>query len=132
MVFMGSNGDKAFAGRLEDLPVFPANDHSGTQKRVVFGPDVFWDDHVMRHFTVEAGSSSPFHSHDWPHYVVILEGSAKAMIMGKTWEVSAGSWAFVPPNTEHFFENIGKTDLKFLCIVPKKGDTYWMDDKGIC
>jgi len=129
---MGASDDTVYAGRLEDLPVIPAPDHGGTEKRVVFGPDKFWDDYVMRHFSIEVGAKSPFHAHDWPHYVVILEGSAKAMIMGKTWDLSAGSWAYVPQDTEHFFENVGKTGLKFLCIVPKKGDMYWMDGKGSC
>ncbi len=132
MILMEANDDTILAGRFEDLQVFPADDHSGTEKRVVFGPGLFWDDYVMRHFSIDAGAKSPFHSHDWPHYVVILEGSAKAVIMGKTWELSAGSWAFVPQDTEHFFENVGETNLKFLCIVPKKGDTYWMDGKGSC
>lgn len=129
---MAANDDTIFAGRLEDLPLMPAGDHAGTEKRVVFGPDKFWDDHVMRHFSIDAGGKSPFHTHDWPHYVVILEGSARAQIMEKTWELSAGSWAFVPPNTEHFFENVGESSLKFLCTVPKKGDTYWQDKKESC
>ena len=129
---MGTCDDTIYVGRFEDLPVIPAADHAGTEKRVVFGPTNFWEDHVMRHFSIEAGAKSPFHAHDWPHYVVILEGSAKAQIMGKTYDLSVGSWAYVPSDTEHFFENVGETGLKFLCIVPKKGDTYWQDNKGSC
>ena len=54
------------------------------------------------------------------------------MIMGKLYELSAGSWAHVPPNTEHFFENTGEGKLSFICIVPKEGDLYWLDQKGSC
>jgi quercetin dioxygenase-like cupin family protein len=121
-----------FAGRLEDLPVILAEDHGGTEKRVVFGPDRFWEDHVVRFFTTAEGERSPFHAHDWPHYVLILEGTADGMIMGKVYGLSAGSWAYVPPNTEHYFQNTGKGPLKFICIVPKEGDLYWLDQKGSC
>jgi quercetin dioxygenase-like cupin family protein len=121
-----------YAGRLEDLPVIPTEDHGGAEKRIVFGPGRFWEDYVARLFTIRQGATTPFHAHDWPHYVLILEGTAKGMIMGQAIDLSAGSWAFVPPNTDHFFENAGSGDLKFICIVPKKGDTYWLDSKGSC
>lgn len=123
---------KVFAGRLEDLPVIPTEDHGGTEKRVVFGPGQFWDDYVARYFTTAPGAKTPFHAHDWPHYVLITEGSARGMIMGKVYELSAGSWAHVPPNTEHFFENTGEGNLSFICIVPKEGDLYWLDQQGSC
>lgn len=124
---MRSKDEKVFAGRLDDLPVIPAPDHGGTEKRVVFCPGRFWNGYVMRYFSTKAGEKTPFHTHDWPHYVVVLEGSARALIMGKTWDLSAGSWAYVPANTEHFFENAGVTTLKFLCTVPEHGDPYRED-----
>ncbi len=124
---MGADKNLVYAGRLEDLPVIQANDHGETEKRIVFGPGRFWDDYVARFFTTGPGSTTPFHAHDWPHYILILEGSAKGLIMGQEVEISAGSWAFVPPNTEHSFENTGSGNLKFICIVPKKGDLYWLD-----
>lgn len=129
---MAEEMEKAFSGRLEDLPVIPTDDHGGTEKRVVFGPGQFWEDYVVRFFSTPRGGTSPFHSHDWPHYVLVLEGKAKARIMGQDHELSSGSWAFVPPNTEHVFENTGEGPLKFICIVPKEGDLYWMDGKGGC
>jgi quercetin dioxygenase-like cupin family protein len=129
---MDENAAGIFAGRLEDLPVLPIDDHGGTEKRIVFGPGRFWEDYVARFFTTHPGSATPFHSHDWPHYILVLEGSARAVIVGKTYELFAGSWAYVPPNTEHVFQNTGEGPLKFICIVPKKGDTYWIDNKGSC
>jgi quercetin dioxygenase-like cupin family protein len=128
---MGESGE-ILAGKLEDLPVLAMGDQGGTEKRIVFGPGRFWDDYVARFFTTHPGSSTPFHEHDWPHYILILEGNARAVIVGNSYELSAGSWAYVPPNTEHVFQNTGEGPLKFICIVPKKGDTYWIDNKGSC
>ena len=74
-------GSTVFAGSLRDLPLAPAGDHAGTEKRIVFGPGRFWDDYVARFFSVAPGISTPFHAHDWPHYVLITGGSAKGKIM---------------------------------------------------
>ena len=125
-------GSTVFAGSLRDLPLAPAGDHTGTEKRIVFGPGRFWEDYVARFFSVDPGISTPFHAHDWPHYVLITGGSAKGKIMGQEYELEAGSWAFVPENTEHCFDNVGRDKLTFLCIVPKKGDLYWQGEAGSC
>jgi len=120
-----SNGKEVkYAGRIEDLPLIPTPDHKGTTKRVIFGPGQFWEDHVARFFTVDPGNRSPFHAHDWPHYVLIVEGVGEAHILGDTYPLEPGYWAFVPSNTEHFFENKGEGPLKFVCIVPRKGDDF--------
>ncbi len=111
-------------GRLEDLPVIATPEMEGTTKRVVFGPGRFWDDYVVRFFTTRSGSRTPFHSHDWPHYILILEGQVKGTIDGRTCELEGGCWAYVPPGVEHVFENVGTGDLKSICMVPKKGDPF--------
>jgi len=94
----------------------------GVEKCIIFGPGRFREDYVVRHFTVEAGAQTPFHSHEWPHYIIILEGAAKALIMGETLHLEAGSWAYVPPDSRHGFQNTGGGMLSFLCIVPRRGD----------
>lgn len=113
-----------YGGSLEDLPQEPMEGHGGVTKRVVFGPGRFWDDHVVRYFTTEGGGKTPFHSHDWPHYVIILEGEARGVLGETTCDLRAGSWAYVPPDEEHCFENTGTGPLKFLCIVPRRGDPF--------
>lgn len=117
-----------YTGLLEELPVMPAGDHKGIEKRVVFGPGLFWDSHVARYFSVDAGEGSPFHQHDWPHFVLFLSGSGEALIMGKKHTVGEGSWAYVPSNTEHYFKNTGEKPLRFICIVPRKGDPFEVKD----
>ncbi|HOI81195.1 MAG TPA: cupin domain-containing protein [Synergistales bacterium] len=121
---MKSKVGRKYSGSLEDLPVLDEGSHSGAVRRVIFGPGLFWDDHVARFFSLSPGAASPFHDHDWPHYVFILEGNGEAQIMGETWRIKAGSWAFVPPCTGHCFTNTGSGPLKFICIVPERGDPF--------
>lgn len=94
----------------------------GVEKRIIFGPERFREDYVVRHFTVEAGAQTPFHTHDWPHYVIILRGTAEALIMGETLRLEAGAWAYVPPDSHHGFQSTGEDALSFLCIVSRGGD----------
>ena len=74
-----SSSDMNLGGRLSDLPLSPQTT-AQVDKRIVFGPDHFWPDYTARHFTAKAGGVIPTHSHDWPHYIVILDGEVEARI----------------------------------------------------
>lgn len=111
------------AGKIADIPVAEDASHAaGIEKRIVFAPGRFWNDYVARHFTVKGKTTTPFHAHDWPHYVLILSGRCNATIDGTVYPLEKGCWAHVPSNVEHFFENTGDEPLEFVCIVPPKGD----------
>ena len=44
------------SGRICDLPTVDAGAHMlAGEKRIVFGPERFWDTHVMRCFTLKPG-----------------------------------------------------------------------------
>lgn len=107
-----------------DLKALGAGEGDSISKRVAFGPGKFWDDHVMRVFTVKPGAASPFHHHDWPHYVIFLQGKARGVIDGVTIDLEEGSYTYVPPMVDHNFTNSGDGDLTFICIVPTRGDNY--------
>jgi quercetin dioxygenase-like cupin family protein len=115
---------KPYCGKIEDLKTLGAGEGEAITKRVVFGPGKFWDDHVMRVFTVKPGAASPFHQHDWPHYVIFLNGKAAGDIDGAKVDLAKGDYAYVPPNVDHNFSNRGDEDLVFICIVPTRGDDY--------
>ena len=111
------------AGKITDLPVVPDPSHDGIEKRIVFAPGRFWGEYVARHFTVGCeGTQTPFHSHNWPHYILIMSGRCNATIDGTVYPLEKGCWAFVPPNAEHNLENTGAEPLEFVCIVPPEGD----------
>lgn len=113
-----------YYGKIMDLKALGTGEADSISKRVVFGPGKFWEDHVMRVFTVKPGVASPFHSHDWPHYVIFLEGKSAGNIDGVKLDFEKGDFAYVPPNVEHNFINSGSEDLTFICIVPTRGDDY--------
>lgn len=118
-----SCSQKGYSGKIQDLPLsrkfVPSPD---VEKRIVFSPARFWDDHVLRHFTLPAKAQIPAHSHDWPHQMIILEGEGESVIEGERHHVAKNSWLFIPPNVEHVLSNIGEEPLAFLCIVPRRGD----------
>jgi quercetin dioxygenase-like cupin family protein len=73
---------------------------------------------AMRLFEVEPKGHSPLHSHSWEHEVYVLEGKCQVTCDNEKSSASAGYVVYVPPNAKHQFVNIGKSKLKFLCLVP--------------
>lgn len=80
-----------------------------------------WDDYVMRVVEVEVNGYTPQHQHSWPHINYVIEGEGNLMIEGKNHPLKSGTYAFVPDNALHQYQNKGKDTLKFICIVPKRG-----------
>ena len=73
---------------------------------------------AMRLFEIQPEGYSSLHAHQWEHEVYILEGDCKVVCEGQERKASAGYAVFIPPNATHQFTNIGKSMLKFLCLVP--------------
>jgi len=72
----------------------------------------------MRLFELQPKGHSPLHSHDWEHEVYVLEGDCRVACEDQEVKASAGYVVFIPPKAKHRFANIGKSTLKFLCIIP--------------
>jgi quercetin dioxygenase-like cupin family protein len=73
---------------------------------------------AMRLFELEPKGHSPLHSHDWEHEVYVLEGNCQVTCDQEKCKASAGYAIYVPPNAKHQFVNVGKSKLRFLCLVP--------------
>ncbi len=95
----------------------------GVTKRIVIGPEDGYDGY-FRVFTVQPGGKSPYHAHDWFHANNILEGAGSVVIEGVEHTVRAGSVAYIEGGRKHNFVNTGNVPLKFICLVPREGDTY--------
>ena len=91
-------------------------------KQVLVDAEKGWESHVMRLFTLGAGGYSPKHQHPWPHIAFIVAGEGVIHLDGEDTKVRTGSYAFVPPGSEHQFTNTGPGDMQFICIVPTEGD----------
>jgi len=92
------------------------------EKRVLVGPNDDAPNFSMRKFTVGTGGCSPYHTHPWEHEVYVLSGKGEVRHAGGAIPVAAGDFAFVPPNDEHQFVNVGEAPLEFLCMVPLEGE----------
>ncbi|PKL09170.1 MAG: cupin [Spirochaetae bacterium HGW-Spirochaetae-7] len=95
----------------------------GVTKQILIGPKDGYDG-FMRVFTVQAGGKSPYHAHAWFHANYILEGQGKLVIEGVEQAVKAGSVAYIEGGKMHNFVNLGSTPLRFICLVPRSGDSY--------
>lgn len=73
---------------------------------------------AMRLFEIVPGGHTPEHSHDWEHEVYVLEGDGIVFCDGSEKQLRSGYVVFVPPNAVHYFRNIGKGTLRFLCLIP--------------
>jgi len=59
----------------------------------------------------------------------ILEGKGLMHIDGESAEVHQGHAIYIPPNSKQWIENIGDSDLKFLCIVQPP---WRQEDEELC
>jgi len=73
---------------------------------------------LMRHFTLQSGGFTPYHTHDWEHEVYILEGQGKVRYEEDEVQIQPGDAILIPPNKKHQFR-AGSKPLKFICLVPK-------------
>ena len=71
-----------YSGNIRDLPVVTGGHFiENSTKKIVFGPDGrFWDDYVMRLFTLEPGAESSIHSHPWCHWFMCIKGEGYFLI----------------------------------------------------
>lgn len=77
---------------------------------------------AMRHFRLEPGGKTPWHAHDWEHVVYVLEGEGTLATESGETPFAAGDSLLVEPDETHNFVNHGSGPLRFLCIVPLRGD----------
>lgn len=114
-----------YCGKISDLPLDVENNFiENSEKRIVFGPKGrFWDNNVMRCFTLYPKAKSKLHSHRWSHLTICLDGKGQFVIGEEVVDVTQGYWIYIPPDVPHYFvNNTEDENFTFLCIVPPEGD----------
>lgn len=81
------------------------------------GAEIFF----MRMFELAEGGYTPHHTHDWEHQAFVHTGVGTLLKDGEWVAIKAGDVVHVPSNTEHQFKNAGTEPLRFLCLIPNKG-----------
>jgi quercetin dioxygenase-like cupin family protein len=97
----------------------------GVQKQILVGPRDGYAG-FLREFRLGPGGQTPYHQHDWHHVVYILEGEGRLRTEEGERPLRAGSVVYTPPNSLHGFT--AGAGLRFLCLVPEKGDAYSPED----
>jgi quercetin dioxygenase-like cupin family protein len=107
---------------IEDVPANPV-DMEGAEKvkmRLLLSEEDDAPNFRMRLFEVEKGGCSPYHTHNYEHEVLVLEGSGELIAKDKKYLLHSGSVAIILPNEEHQFKNTGDKAFKFICLIPIK------------
>jgi len=71
----------------------------------------------LAQFSLDVGGKTKRHKIKSSEIYYILEGNGKLKINNNEYQLKKNDSAYVPPNSEQFFENIGTEELRFLCIV---------------
>lgn len=83
---------------------------------------------AMRMFEVEPGGHTPYHKHAGEHEIYCLEGEGTLVFEGNEYSFKANDSIFVDPEKMHQFKNVGKSVLKFLCLIPNENN-YIKEEK---
>jgi quercetin dioxygenase-like cupin family protein len=74
---------------------------------------------AMRRIEIKPGLSVPLHNHPEEHEIYILNGRGKIYNDKGEEEIGGqGDFVYIPANEKHGIDNIGKSDLVFLCLIP--------------
>ena len=71
----------------------------------------------LAHAVLKPGKKSYPHSLKTSEVYYILEGIGRMHIDGWSKKVRRGDAVYIPPLSGQFIENIGRSGLKFICIV---------------
>jgi quercetin dioxygenase-like cupin family protein len=104
----------------DDVPAVPYA--GGIAKRVIIGPKQGAPTFVMRIFDLPPGSASPWHQHDWEHEVYVLAGRGLAVSQDGDTPIRRGDAILIPPDAMHCLKNNGRRVLRFMCLVPLRGE----------
>lgn len=66
--------------------------------------------------TYPKGLGAPFHKHNCPEQVTLLEGVGEVEIEGVITQLKPYDSTYIPANVEHAFRNKGDTPMKILWI----------------
>lgn len=102
---------------LADRPEFLAGDH--TYLREIFHPakQPLALKYSLAHGRLQPGQRSKRHVLTSSEVYYFLSGLGRFMVGGQIVQIEAGTTVYVSPGEEQSLENVGSTDIEFLCLV---------------
>jgi len=76
----------------------------------------------MRLFEIAPGGKTPWHAHGWEHVIYGVEGQGALKTEHGDAPFGPGDSLLVEPDEQHNFVNTGTGTLRFICVVPLRGD----------
>jgi len=84
---------------------------------------------TMRKFAIAFGGGMPEHTNTVEHEQYVLQGNACITVGKQTFQVQPGDVVFIPEGEPHSYQNTGKKDFQFLCIIPNNPDVIQLVNK---
>ncbi|HMD53305.1 MAG TPA: cupin domain-containing protein [Phycisphaerae bacterium] len=105
---------------IQNVPMNPVTMPGAQQAtmQMLLGPQERCPNFAMRKFTVAPGGFTPHHQHDYEHEILVLAGEGTALSTQGPQALKAGDVVYVPANEMHQFQNTGKVNFEFICLVP--------------
>ena len=110
---------------INAIPSFLAGDLTTIKEVLHPKNDEIKMSYSLAHATLAAGTASIPHILHGSEVYIILEGEGKVFIDDESKVLTVGDMVFIPPKAVQYIENIGSTDLKFICIV----DPAWKEEE---
>lgn len=103
--------------KLKDCKEILAGDACHLRELFNAKQDCFAFRYSLAHAIVKSGDKTRPHALQTSEVYYILEGKGRMHIYNEAAEVGPGDAIDIPPHATQYIENIGATDLVFLCIV---------------
>jgi quercetin dioxygenase-like cupin family protein len=128
---MEQRGTEPLVSQPDKVNAVPVLRARGARMAVLIGPDDGATHFVMRRFHIAPGGRIPTHSHEAiEHEQIVIRGEMVIGLDDEEHTVRAGDAIFIPAGTAHWYENRGKADVEFICVVPHTSEysTDWLED----
>lgn len=103
----------------------------GARMAVLIGPADGADKLVTRRFLLAPGGRIPAHRHDTiEHQQVVVRGEMVLRLADVEHVVRPGDAVLIPAGCAHAYENRGKEEVEFLCVIPNTSEyaTEWLEE----
>jgi len=116
-----------FIRDLKDCEEFTAGDNSILRELLHPDKEDLAIQYSLAHAILKPGQTSRAHKLKTSEVYYILEGEGLMHINDEIQRVHGGHAIYIPPDSMQFFQNTGKKDLIFLCIV----DPAWRKEDEV-
>ncbi len=103
--------------KLQECDEFTAGDGSVLREFLHPSKEDLAIRYSLAYATVRPGEVTKLHKLKTAEVYYILEGEGMMHIDDEAEKVGSGYTVYIPPDSTQNIENIGNSDLKFLCIV---------------